>query len=184
MTKRTLAEALAAAEVFESRHEMFKAWPGLYKWFRVNGHMDALAEIFPPGRNRGFWDEVKILDCIEYAVEHGWTRDDFKRNFTSAYKAMSDKGRLRLLHSRIKSTRVPAWTRKKVIARMKKCKTWREFRAKYPGPRHWVAKNGWSDEYRLLFLKIRRPKPMGAHKRKAYWVDALDVADFLPGKDK
>lgn len=138
--KRNLNIAIIEAKKYKDRYEMFRLCPALYKWFRVNGHMDVLFDIHPPKFVKGTWSDETVQTLIEEAASLMMSRADFKKAFPGAYGWMQERGLLHMLHERIGSLKGEPWTEGRVLECFEKVSSWTEFRKKFPNARQWLQK--------------------------------------------
>lgn len=128
---RTLETAIVEAKKYNNRPELYAKNAALYKWFRINGHIDELNKIHPIINNRGKWNEKT---CIE-AMNKCKTRKEFRDKYSGALYWLERNGKRDLLNKhvpyRLKRLKWSTDEIKKILKN--EDITWIEFQKKYSG---------------------------------------------------
>lgn len=149
-TYRTLYVAIEEAKKYESRYDLLKQNPSLYKWFRTKGFMKELAEIHPLTNPRK-WNEITVWKAIKKCK----SRNELKKNYPGAYDWIYVNNRSDLLDKAgypNKTDRINSVERCQDI--LEGLNRWNDFR-KYAGARKWATNNGKLQELKRWFYESK-----------------------------
>lgn len=151
---RTLRSALAEAGPYANRHELFKANPSLYKWFRLNGLLDELNKIHPLMKVVGKWNEQTVTEALKHCWARGQTRCYFYKKYSGALYWIESRKRFDLVNKYLPAKfNTRPWTDDLVMEAFDACNTWGEFRKKFTGARSYLNRMKRASEFRDLFLQ-------------------------------
>jgi hypothetical protein len=150
-TSWTLEKAKERARTYNSRTDMWREQPGLYKWFRLNAK-DEMDQIFPIKIKRSYWNRERVIAAMRKCD----SRIDFKRKFGGGdywldnYCTPEERETLKQKYIG-ESKSALKWTNETVMERLKTVKKWSEVR--YIGNmRKFMNKNGGEGRYKLIWL--------------------------------
>lgn len=154
---RTLAEAIEEAKKYKDRHDLFKKDPALYKFFRVEGHIEKLNEIHPYLMRMRYWTEERVIEALKQCT----SRSQLRIKFPGAESHCRLRKRKDLLDKYLPSKQDPTkiWTHERILAEvLPKLMRWNDLR-KYAGVRSRIVKRlGGMTKYRKIWEKDFKPK--------------------------
>lgn len=154
--QRTLEYALAAAAKFESRTDMWKRNPALYKWFRISKNMGALLAVFPlKTKHRwNYWNEKTLVSHMNEFK----TRRQFFKKYPGTRDFIKRENLQHLVDIHLPALHPPTWDEKSILKYLGKHSNWRLATHNRVSIMKWMEANGGKQEWKERFLRERRAK--------------------------